>query len=222
MKKLFFTILFTISFIHSFAQQIENLTVITEKNTKNIPVWKREGVIYTSISDLAEALSINYYESERTGKIELKSNYFLLKSTPQNPFLILTSKSTGIPKVYQLPKSSYVKNGKTFIPLIYSLGPLEVIIERKLKFEKPDKLVLGNQINTPSEGKEWMFDNPASSCAAMRRGGCQPRTCRTCMRKPRRVWRLAGNCASSVPWPVRPGTPARAVPPSSNAARCSA
>ena len=160
MKKLFFTSLFIIFTVHSFAQQLETLTVVTDRGTKSIPAWMREGVIYISISDLAEALSINYYESERTGKIELKSNYFLLKSTPQNPFLILTSRSTGIPKVYQLPKSIYAKNGKTFIPLIYSLGPLEVIIERKLKFEKPDKLVLGNQINTPSEGKEWMFDNP--------------------------------------------------------------
>ena len=160
MKKLLFTILITISFVHSFAQQTENLTIITDKSTKNIPVWMREGVIYISISDLAKTLSINYYESERTGKIELKSNYFLLKSTPQNPFLILTSKSTGIPKVYQLPKSSYVKNGKTFIPLIYSLGPLEVIVEHKLKFEKPDRLVLGSPINSPSEGREWMLDNP--------------------------------------------------------------
>ena len=160
MKKLFFIFFLIIFFLNSFAQQSENLKVVTEKGTIEIPAWKREGVIYISIADLAEALSINYYESERTGKVELKSNYFLLKSTPGSPFLILTSRSTGVPKVYQLPKSSYIKNSKTFIPLTYSLAPLEVIVERKLKLEKPDMLVLGNPIKAPSEGKDWMFDNP--------------------------------------------------------------
>ena len=29
-----------------------------------------------------------------------------------------------------------------------------------MKFEKPDKLVVGNPIKSPSEGKDWMFDNP--------------------------------------------------------------
>jgi N-acetylmuramoyl-L-alanine amidase len=160
MKKIFFTVLLIISFVHSFAQKLESLTIITDKGSKNIPVWMHEGVVYVSISELAGALSINYYESEKTGKIEIKSNYFLLKSTPGNPFLILTSRSTGIPKVYQLPKSSYIKNNKTFIPLTYSLGPLEVIVDHKLKFEKPDKLVVGSQINSLSDGKEWMIDNP--------------------------------------------------------------
>ncbi|MGB5531190.1 MAG: hypothetical protein WBQ32_14580, partial [Ignavibacteriaceae bacterium] len=160
MKKIFFTILFVISSVHSFAQQPENLEIITDKGAKNIPAWLREGIIYISIADLAEALSINYYESESTGKVELKSNYFLLKSTPGSPYLILTSRSTGIPKVYQLPKSSYVKNSKTYIPLTYSLRPLEVIVERKLKFENPDKLIVGIPIKSPSEGQDWMFDNP--------------------------------------------------------------
>ena len=68
MKKLFFIFFLIISFLNSFAQQSENLKVVTDKGTKEIPAWKREGVIYISIADLAEALSINYYESERTGK----------------------------------------------------------------------------------------------------------------------------------------------------------
>ena len=160
MKKLFFIFFLIICSLISFAQQSEYLKVVTDKGTKDIPAWKREGVIYISIADLAETLSLNYYESERTGKIELKSNYFLLKSTPGSPFLILTSRSTGIPKVYQLPKSSYVRNSKTYIPLTYSLEPLEVIVERKLKFENPNKLVVGSPIKSPSEGKDWMYDNP--------------------------------------------------------------
>ena len=160
MKKTLLTFLLIISFFNSFAQQSESLTIVTEKGTKNIPAWIREGIIYVSISELARALSINYYESERTGKVELKSNYYLLKSTPISPFLILTSRSTGISKVYQLPNSTHVKNDETFIPLTYALEPLEVIVEKEMKLEKPDKLVVGNQIKSLSEGREWMFDNP--------------------------------------------------------------
>ena len=160
MKKIFFTFLVFISFVNAFAQQPENLNIITDKGTKKIPVWMREGNMYISISDLAKALSLNYFESERTGKVELKSNYFLLKSTPNNPYLILTSRSTGTAKVFQLPKSSYVKHGKTFVPLNFALQPLEVILERKLEFKKPDKLIVGNQIKSFAEGKEWMLENP--------------------------------------------------------------
>ena len=159
-KKIIFTFLFVISFTHSFAQQTENLAVVIDKETKYITAWVREGVIYFSISELAEALSINYFENEKTGKVELKSNYLLLKSTPQNPFLVVTPRSTGMPKVYQLPTSSYLKNNKTYLPLPFSLDPLETIIEHELKFEEPNKLIVGKQITSPFEGKQWMYDNP--------------------------------------------------------------
>jgi len=160
MKKILLTFLLTIIIGSAFAQQSENLAIITNKGTKFIPLWVREGVLYISVSDLAEAFSLNHYISESTGKVELKSNYYLLKSTPRNPFLILTSRSTGIPKVYQLPKSTYIKNGETFIPLTYSLEPLEVMVERKLNFERPNRLIVGTAITSPTEGREWMFDKP--------------------------------------------------------------
>jgi N-acetylmuramoyl-L-alanine amidase len=127
---------------------------------KHISAFFREGTIYVPLVELADALDINYFVNERTGKIELKSNYILLKSTPKNPYLIVTPRSTGVPKVYQLPTSSYLRDGKTYIPIAYSLDPLEMIIEKKLKFEEPNKLLLGRQIASLFEGKDWLFDNP--------------------------------------------------------------
>ena len=135
MKNIFLTFLFFIIVGYAFAQPSEDLAITTDKGTKYIPTWLREGVVYVSISDFAQALNLNYYISETTGKVELKSNYYLLKSTPRSPYLILTPRSTGIPKVYQLPKSTNQKNGETFIPLTYSLEALEVIVERQLKLE---------------------------------------------------------------------------------------
>jgi N-acetylmuramoyl-L-alanine amidase len=157
--KLIFLIISLLT-INFYAQEISNLAIVTDEEIKYIPAFVREGTIYTPVVELAEALGINFFANEKTGKIELKSNYMLLKSTPKNPYLIVTPRSTGVPKVYQLPTSSYLRDGKTYIPIVYSLDPLEMIVERKMTFEKPNKLLLGKQIASLYEGKNWLFDNP--------------------------------------------------------------
>ena len=160
MKKIIILILSLIAFENSFAQQIENVFIVDDKVTKSVSAWMREGILYVSISELAEALSINYFENDKTGKVELKSNYYLLKTTPRNPFTVVTPRSSGKPKVYQLPTSTYLKNNKTFIPLPFSLTPVEIIAERKLKFEKPNRIIVGKKITSLTEGKQWMYDIP--------------------------------------------------------------
>jgi N-acetylmuramoyl-L-alanine amidase len=160
MEKIFFLILLLFSFGNSLAQQVENLFVVSDKGTKSVSAWMHEGILYVSISELAEALTINYFENESTGKVELKSNYFLLKSSPRNPFIVVTPRSSGTPKVYQLPTSTYFRGNETFIPLPFLLDPLEIIVERNLKFEKPNRLIVGKQITSPLDGKKWMYDIP--------------------------------------------------------------
>ncbi len=160
MKFKLIILLITVLVFNSFGQEINSLAVVTEKGTKHIDAFMREGSLYSSITDLADALSINFFVNENTGKAELKSNYLLLKSTPYNYYLVITPRSTGVPKVYQLPASSYLKNGKTYIPVEFCLDPLEMIIEKKLKFEKPNKLFVGEAITSIFEGREWAFENP--------------------------------------------------------------
>ncbi len=160
MKNLFFLFLFLFSFLDSFAQQIENIFIVNDKETKSVSAWKREGILYVSTAELAEALSISYFENDKTGKVELKSNYFLLKTTPRNPFIVVTPRSSGAPKVFQLPTSTYIRNNKTFIPLPFSLTALEIIVEREIKFEKPNRIIVGKKITSPTEGKQWMYDIP--------------------------------------------------------------
>ena len=160
MKNIFCLILFLVASVSLLAQQVENLFIVTEKGTKSVSAWQREEILYVSISELAEAISINYFENDKTGKVELKSNYFLLKSTPRNPYIIVTPRSTGIPKVYQLPTSTYLRNDKTFIPLQFAIDALEIIVERELKLERPNKLIFGKKISSPLDGKQWMYDVP--------------------------------------------------------------
>lgn len=160
MKKILLLTLFFISSVNILAQQVENLFIVTDKGTISVSAWQREAILYVSISEIAKALSINYFENDRTGKVELKSNYFLLKSTPRSPYLIITKRSSGTPKVYQLPTSTYLRNEKTFIPLQFSIDALEIIVERELKFEKPNKLIVGKKISAPLDEDQWMYDLP--------------------------------------------------------------
>jgi len=160
MKKLFCLIAFTIFLTSSNAQQIENLFISSDNGTTSISAWQREGILYIPILEFARALSINFYENTATGKVELKSNYFILKTTPRSPYIIITPRSGGVPKVFQLPTSTYFRNDETLIPIQFATDALEIIVERALQFEKPNKLIFGKKISSPSEGKQWMYDIP--------------------------------------------------------------
>lgn len=160
MKIIFYLTLLLLTPVNLIAQQVENLFIVTGKETKSVSAWQRDGILYVPITELAEALSINYFENDKTGKVELKSNYFLLKSTPRSPYIIVTPRSSGIPKVYQLPTSTYIRNDETFIPIQFTIDALEIIVEHELKFEKLNKLIVGKQISAPLEGKQWMYDIP--------------------------------------------------------------
>ena len=160
MRKIYTLFLFLYPIFSLSAQQIENVFIVSDNKTKSVSAWLREGIVYVSISELAEALSINYFENESTGKVELKSNYYLLKSTPRNPYLVVTPRSGGSPKVFQLPTSTYFKSGRTFMPIPASIEALEIILERELKFEEPNRIVVGKKITSLTEGKQWMYDIP--------------------------------------------------------------
>ncbi len=137
----------------------DNISLITKKGTKHIPVYLREGSVYFSLKDFAEALSVNHYHSKNTGKIELKFNRYLLKATSKNPYIIITPRSTGVPIVYQLPTSSYVIDNKVFVPLKYCLQPLQSVYGKQLSFEEPGKLFVGDEIDSPLESQQWVYSN---------------------------------------------------------------
>ncbi|RKY94536.1 MAG: hypothetical protein DRQ01_02125 [Ignavibacteriae bacterium] len=138
----------------------EDIAVISDKGTKHIPVYLREGSVYFSLKDFALALSVNHYHSKNTGKIELKFKRYLLKATGKNPYIIITPRSTGVPVVYQLPTSSYIIDNKIYVPLKYCLEPLQSAYGRQLSFEEPGKLFIGDEIDSPLESQTWVYNNP--------------------------------------------------------------
>ena len=149
--------IFLFGFIPTVTAQ-NNLLIISEQGTKEISSYEREGTLYFPLVEFAKATNTNYYISEKTGKIELKFKNHLLKTTPANPYIIVTPRATGRIRVYQLPTSSYIFKDKIHIPVISGLDALSAAFGKEIKFQKPNKLLIGK--NVKSDDKDWAYDDP--------------------------------------------------------------
>lgn len=136
----FFTILLV---IQSFAQDGNNVLVVTKDGMKNIPAYVREETVYFSFKDFADLLGVNYYYNDDAKKIEVKFDKYYIKASARNPFLVLNEKNGDKHLIVQLPTSTYLINNKVFVPLKYSLKTLETAYGKELSFESPNKIVIG-------------------------------------------------------------------------------
>jgi N-acetylmuramoyl-L-alanine amidase len=142
--KLISVLCLTITFIiQSFAQDGNNVLVVTGNGMKNIPAYVREGTLYFSLKDFADAVGVNYYYNDEAQKIEVKFDKYFVKSSARNPFLILNEKDGDKQLTIQLPTSTYLINNKVYVPLKYSLKFLETAYGKELRFENPNKIVIG-------------------------------------------------------------------------------
>jgi N-acetylmuramoyl-L-alanine amidase len=143
--KFYFVIFFIVAFSGSIlSQSSNNVLVVTKEGMKNIPAYVREGTIYFSLKDFADALSINYYYNESTKKIELRFDKYFVKISARNPFVVVTDRANEKQSVIQLPTSTYLINSKVFLPLKYCLPTLAASYGKELNFELPNKIVVGN------------------------------------------------------------------------------
>jgi N-acetylmuramoyl-L-alanine amidase len=147
MRKLLLYIFLLSSVIQINAQPYGELSLVTETGTTKIPTYTREKTIYFSIKDFAEANSVNYYYNEKNRKFELKFENYLLKITGRNPYYVITERTTGKQRVYQLPTSSYYKDGRIFIPLVFSIRIIGLAYGKKLILTAPKTLLVGNNID---------------------------------------------------------------------------
>ena len=125
------------------SQGTNNVLVVTKDGMKNVPAYIREGTIYFSLKDFADALSVYYYYNENTQKIEVKFDKYSVKASAKNPFLVLREKSSDREFVIQLPTSTYLINSKVFVPLDYILKTLATAYGKELKFQEPNKIIVG-------------------------------------------------------------------------------
>lgn len=88
----FLTILILSFSFLSFGQDGNNVLIVTKDGMKNIPAYIREGTVYFSLKDFADALSINYYYNEDAQKIEVKFDRYSVKASAKNPFFSINRK----------------------------------------------------------------------------------------------------------------------------------
>ena len=143
-----------ILFLDTFAQDGNNVLVVTKDGMINIPAYVREGTIYFSLKDFADVVGVNYYYNQETQKIEIKFDKYFIKASAKNPFLVLNEKNGEEQLVVQLPTSTYLINNKVYVPLKYSLKSLETAYGMELSFESPNKIVIGNIKQITSESGE--------------------------------------------------------------------
>ncbi len=144
MKSHLILILVSLFVLSTFAQEGNNVLVVTKDGMKNIPAYVREGTIYFSLKDFADAVGVNYYYNEQAQKIEVKFDRYYVKASAKNPFFVLSEKNSDKQLVIQLPTSTFLINNKVYVPLIYSLNAFEQAFGKELKYEYPNKIVVGN------------------------------------------------------------------------------
>ena len=166
MKFKLFYILFLFISSSLFCQSIDRLAVVSGQKTNYIPVYDRQGTIYFSIRDYAEALSIPYYFNPKTNKIELNFQNYNLKITAKNPFIVTTAKDESDNEIFQLPTSTYFLRGRVFIPLKYTINMIANISGSKLKFVHPDKLIVSKE-STVRIPRDEHVATPVSSSYAI-------------------------------------------------------
>jgi N-acetylmuramoyl-L-alanine amidase len=87
-----------------------------------IGAFRRAGMVYVSLNDLAHVFSLATYESRESQKFEIKHPPLRLKVSGGNPFVVMTD-SAGRQNVYQLPTRVLFAANSYFVPLV-SFFPL--------------------------------------------------------------------------------------------------
>ncbi|HEX7572447.1 MAG TPA: hypothetical protein VF514_05090, partial [Bacteroidota bacterium] len=81
-----------------------------------IGAFRRAGMVYVSLNDLAQIFSLATYESRESQKFEIKRLPMRLKVAGGNPFVVVTD-APGHQTVYQLPAKVVYAANSYFVPL---------------------------------------------------------------------------------------------------------
>lgn len=85
------------------------------RNT-SIGVFRRQGILYGSLTDLATIFSLGTYENSEAGKFEIKRPPYRIKVTGDNPFIVVSDQA-GRQAIHQLQYNVLHAAGAFFVPL---------------------------------------------------------------------------------------------------------
>lgn len=120
-----------------------NVTLPTGRE-KSVGTLKHQGVLYGSLNNLADILSIDVAENQQLRKLELKNLPRRMKISAGNPFVIVFDQ-TQRQRVHQLPLNILRSAGSYYVPLSAFLPLFSETFNTTLKFGAPSL-----QMNEPS------------------------------------------------------------------------
>jgi N-acetylmuramoyl-L-alanine amidase len=118
----------------------------------SIGVFRRDGILYGSLNDLASTLSLASSENISQRKLEIKKPPLRLRVSGNNPFLILTDQSQR-QRVYQLPARVIHAGNSYFIPLATCIPVLNEVFNAGLSLD-----VLGRSLAVGEPAAATGFD----------------------------------------------------------------
>jgi N-acetylmuramoyl-L-alanine amidase len=115
-----------------------------------IGAFRRSGMVYVSLNDLAQIFSLATYESRESQKFEIKRLPLRLKVAGGNPFIIVTD-GAGRQSVYQLPAKVVFAANSYFVPLASFLPLLRPVFGVNASYNQwTGVLGIGTQAAVPA------------------------------------------------------------------------
>jgi N-acetylmuramoyl-L-alanine amidase len=127
--------------------QDNTIRVVFEQNPERntvIGAFRTRGILYGSLTDLAQVFQVATYTNVTTAKIELKRGPYRIKLTGGNPFIVVTDEA-HVQTVYQLSSNVMFAANTFFVPMQPALPYFQVFFDKTARFDPGNgTLAIGN------------------------------------------------------------------------------
>lgn len=136
----------------------------TPGRSASIQVFRQQGMLYGSLSDLADVFDGRTYENSAARKIEIKKDPFALRLTADNPFIVVQDQSQR-QRVHQLHARVILAGGSYYAPLVSLLPYLAEVVNQPLSFDASTKTLSIAATPATASGKDFstlLFETKAN------------------------------------------------------------
>lgn len=160
LQRLLYCFLFSI--VLSGGTSAEIVKVVFEggkQPTQLVAAFKEREVLYGSLKDLSDALSLQDYYNSTTKKLEVKCGQYRIKASANNPFIVIADRSNNS-TTYQLPLDVILASDAIFVPLQFFIPLLNAVCGSELSYRGMDKVIAvkSEKPGNKSPSRERLFD----------------------------------------------------------------
>ncbi len=141
LQRLLYCFLFSI--VLSAGTSAEIVKVVFEGSkqpTQLVAAFNEREVLYGSLKDLSDALSLQVYYNSTTKKLEVKCGQYRIKASANNPFIVIADRSNNS-TTYQLPLNVILASDAIFVPLQFFIPLLNTVCGSELSYRGMDKVI---------------------------------------------------------------------------------